>query len=52
MYKDNFAILNKNLDGQCVFLDKKKECTIYKNRPKVCKEYKIKSCVNIRELIN
>lgn len=52
MYKDNFAILNKNLNGQCVFLDKKKECSIYEKRPKICKEYKTKSCVNIRELIN
>ena len=40
MYKDNFATLKKGDDGLCVLLDKESmKCTIYENRPKVCKNY-------------
>ena len=55
MYKDNFAILKKGNDGQCVLLDRKTmKCTIYEDRPKVCVDFsnKSKRCLNIRELKN
>jgi len=50
MHKDNFAILKKRKDGNCILLDENLECSIYENRPKVCREYKQSSCINIREL--
>ena len=51
MYKDNYAKLIKGIDGLCVMLDRKTMlCSIYKDRPKVCKDYKIKSCVNIKNI--
>jgi len=50
MYKDNFAILKKREDGNCVLLDENMECSIYENRPKVCRYYKQSRCINIREL--
>ena len=53
MYKDNFAILKKGNDGNCVLLDSKTmKCTIYEDRPKVCKDYTFDRCINIRELKN
>jgi len=55
LYKDNFAILNKNNTGFCVFLDKDiRLCSIYKNRPKVCKEFSNKGehCKKIYKCIN
>ncbi|MEE9337995.1 MAG: YkgJ family cysteine cluster protein [Methylococcaceae bacterium] len=50
MHKDNFAILKKRNDGNCILLNENMECSIYENRPKACREYKQSSCVNIREL--
>ena len=50
MYKDNFAILKKRKDGYCVLLNDNMECSIYENRPKVCRDYKVNRCTNIREL--
>ena len=51
MYNENYALLNKGKDGQCILLDRKSmRCTIYKNRPKVCKEYTTDRCVKIRTL--
>lgn len=50
MYKDNFAILKKKEDGNCVLLDENMKCTIYENRPQVCKDYKQNRCAAIREL--
>jgi Fe-S-cluster containining protein len=51
MYKDNFAILKKGKDGQCLLLDRTTMmCTIYEDRPKVCKEYTSNRCEKIREL--
>lgn len=53
VYKDNFAIIKKDFDGQCIFLNRiSMKCTIYKNRPKVCQDYKNTSCEKIRELNN
>ena len=51
MYKDNFAILKKKEDGYCVLLDEDMKCTIYENRPKVCRDYKQNRCTTIRKLI-
>jgi Fe-S-cluster containining protein len=49
MYKDNFAILKKGDDGLCVLLDRESmKCTIYENRPKVCKDYTTSRCSKIR----
>lgn len=51
MYKNNFAILNKGNDGQCVLLDRKTmKCTIYEDRPKVCKDYTSNRCEKIRNI--
>ncbi len=51
MYKDNFAILNKGSDGQCILLDRKTmRCMIYEDRPKVCKDYSSNRCEKIRKL--
>ena len=50
MHYSNFAKINKNKNGYFVFLDKDMKCTIYENRPIVCKNYKTNSCKNIREL--
>jgi Fe-S-cluster containining protein len=51
IYKDNFATLKKGDDGLCVLLDRATmECTIYKDRPNVCKRYKTNKCTNIRIL--
>ncbi len=51
MYKNNFAILKKADDDYCSLLDQKTMlCTIYENRPSVCKDYTTNRCKNIREL--
>jgi Fe-S-cluster containining protein len=51
MYKDNFATLKKGNDGLCVLLDKQSmKCTIYDDRPKVCKDYTTNRCAKIRIL--
>jgi Fe-S-cluster containining protein len=31
--------LKKNTDGVCVYLDDHNQCSIYKNRPKVCRDF-------------
>ena len=49
-HKDNFAILKKRNDGNCILLNENMECSIYEKRPKACREYKQSSCVSIREL--
>ncbi len=51
MYFDNYAILKKNNDGLCVLLNRETMlCSIYNDRPKVCKDYTIKRCENIKKL--
>lgn len=51
MYFDNYAILKKNNDGFCVLLNRETMlCSIYNDRPKVCKDYTIKRCANIKKL--
>ncbi len=52
MYQDRFAILKKNNSGFCNMLDlESRLCTIYENRPKVCRDFSNKSiaCQKIKE---
>ena len=49
MHKDIFAKVRKDDNGNCILLDSKMECSIYNNRPKVCKDYKHSRCKNIRD---
>lgn len=40
LFKDNFAVMNKGLDGYCNFLDRDTRlCGVYENRPQVCKDF-------------
>ncbi len=50
MHKDSFAELNKDKNGMCVLLDKDMLCSIYNDRPKVCRDYTTNRCENIRLL--
>lgn len=51
MHKDNFAILKRGVDGYCELLDQTTMlCTIYEQRPSVCKNYTSNRCENIRKL--
>lgn len=50
-YLENYAELNKNDNQYCVLLDEKtKLCSIYEDRPKVCRDYKTNRCDKIRKL--
>jgi len=50
-YSKNYAELKKNEDEYCILLDKKtKLCSIYEDRPKVCRSYQTNRCEKIREL--
>jgi Fe-S-cluster containining protein len=31
--------LKRNLDGTCIFLNENKECAIYNDRPRECREF-------------
>lgn len=49
MYKDDFAVMNKESDGLCVLLDRDTmKCSEYDDRPDVCKAYKTNRCEKIR----
>jgi Fe-S-cluster containining protein len=51
MYNNNYAEMKKGIDGYCNFLDKKTMlCSVYENRPKICKDYTNDKCVKIRLL--
>jgi len=51
MYEDNYAEMKKGVDGYCNLLDKKTMlCSVYENRPKICKDYINDKCVKIRLL--
>jgi len=55
LYEQEFAIINKKENGDCSFLDPETRlCTIYNDRPKVCKEFSNKSitCKNIKKCIS
>ena len=46
-----YAEIKKGIDGLCVLLDRSTMlCSIYENRPKVCREYSNHLCKNIRVL--
>tara|TARA_R110000772_G_scaffold113500_1_gene217806 strand:+ start:269 stop:613 length:345 start_codon:yes stop_codon:yes gene_type:complete len=50
-YFDNYAEMKKSKDGLCVNLDRKTMlCSIYEDRPKVCKDYENNRCSKIRKL--
>lgn len=58
MYNDSklqqYAKMNKNEDGYCVLLNRETRlCSIYENRPQVCKDFsdKSKRCKKIRKCI-
>jgi Fe-S-cluster containining protein len=55
MNGETFAIIKKGPDGFCQLLNAElRECSVYENRPKVCRDYeangprckKIKKCIN------
>lgn len=51
MYKDNYAELKKGEDDLCILLDRDTMlCSVYENRPKVCRSYSNDRCFKIREL--
>ena len=50
-YLKNYAELNKNEDEYCILLDEEtKLCSIYEDRPEVCKKYQTNRCEKIRQL--
>lgn len=55
LYKESYAELKKDKSGLCALLDKNTLlCTIYKDRPQACKDYKInsKSCKKLYKCIS
>ncbi len=48
MYIDNYAELKKADSGLCVFLGEDMLCSIYADRPKVCRDYQTSRCESIR----
>jgi len=51
MYNETYAYLPKNDDGLCELLDRETMlCSIYDDRPNVCKEYKLNRCEKIRNI--
>lgn len=51
MYKDNFAEMNKSDDDLCALLDRRTMmCSVYDNRPSVCRSYTTDRCTKIREI--
>ncbi|MCK5630828.1 MAG: YkgJ family cysteine cluster protein, partial [Nanoarchaeota archaeon] len=49
MFNDLYAELKKSHDGYCVFLNKENMlCSIYEERPQVCKDYTTDRCDKIR----
>ena len=51
LYKDNYARMNKSSDGYCPFLYRDTMlCSVYEDRPQVCKNYSNTKCEKIRLL--
>jgi len=49
MFNNIYAEIKKSDDGHCVFLNKNNMlCSIYEERPQVCKDYKTDRCDKIR----
>ena len=52
MFRDLYAVMKKESDGYCKFLNRETMlCSVYEDRPKVCREYKNTKCEKIRQLI-
>ncbi len=52
MFSDIYAVMKKESDGYCKFLNRKTMlCSVYEDRPNVCREYKNTKCTKIRQLI-
>lgn len=53
MFSDVYAVMKKEEDGYCKFLNRKTMlCTVYEDRPNVCKKYNNNRCDKIRLLKN
>jgi Fe-S-cluster containining protein len=51
VYHVNYARMNKSDDGYCPFLNRKSMlCSVYEERPQVCKSYSNMKCEKIRLL--
>jgi len=51
MFRDLYAVMKKQSDGYCKFLNRETMiCSVYEDRPNVCREYKNTKCEKIREL--
>ena len=51
IYENDFAVMKKDKDGYCYFLDRESMlCTVYDDRPPVCKNYLSNRCGSIREI--
>jgi len=52
MYDQLYAYIPKSKeDGLCVLLNRETMlCSVYENRPKVCRDYELNRCENIREI--
>jgi len=51
LYEGNYARMNKDKDGYCPLLDRETMlCSVYEERPQVCKSYSNMKCEKIRLL--
>ena len=51
MFRDLYAVMKKESDGYCKFLNRETMlCSVYEDRPKVCREYKNTKCEKIRKI--
>jgi Fe-S-cluster containining protein len=51
LYEGNYARMNKDKDGYCPLLDRETMlCSVYEERPKICKDYSNDRCSAIRIL--
>ena len=48
LYDGDYARLLKDEYGMCVLLNENKLCSIYEDRPRICREYKNDRCEKIR----
>jgi len=51
MYEEIYAYLPKSENGLCKLLDRETMlCSMYDQRPKVCRDYELNRCEKIREI--
>lgn len=51
IFSDIYAVMKKENDGYCKFLNRKTMlCSVYEDRPNVCKDYTNTRCHKIREI--